>query len=376
MRKICYITGTRADFGLMQNTLQAIHRFEGLELSMLVAGMHLDARYGRTICDIESSGLPITACVEFEPGPATGAKMARDIGRMLLGFTDALSSIRPDMLLLLGDRGEMLAGALAAIHLNIPVVHIHGGERSGTVDEPIRHAISKLSHFHFVATSEARDRLIRMGEQPANIYVSGAPGLDGIAALATESRFELCAEFKLDPGKKIALFVYHPVLQEAASAAADVRSVLELLVQDNIQVIAMKPNSDAGSDQIREVLENYANRNDVFVATHFPRNRFVSAMKAADLLIGNSSAGIIEAASFGTPVINIGSRQNMRERNLNVIDSSMERGAIAAAIARALDSGRFEIQNVYGDGKSAFRIARLLAKLVIKDHVLAKTNAY
>jgi GDP/UDP-N,N'-diacetylbacillosamine 2-epimerase (hydrolysing) len=375
-RKICYITGTRADFGLMHSTLVAIDRAEGLELAIVVTGMHLVEHYGRTVEDIEATKLPIAARIKVDVEPATGATMARNIGTMLTGFVDTLLTIKPDLVLLLGDRGEMLAGALAAIHLNIPVAHIHGGERSGTVDEPVRHAISKLAHFHFTATEDARNRLVRMGEQPDHVWVTGAPGLDGIESLATAGRTELVNEMGLDPDRPVALLVYHPVLQEEASAGDSTMSILDALRQQNVQVIALKPNSDAGSQRVREALEACGSKTDVRVVTHFSRNRFVSWMAVVNLMVGNSSAGIIEAASFGTPVINVGSRQNLRERNLNVIDVPAERTAIEEAIVRSLASGRYKQGNVYGDGKTADRIVRLLKAAPLNAAVLAKTNAY
>ena len=172
MRRILYLTGTRADFGLMRATLAGIQAHPELKLGLLVTGMHLDPRYGDTVREVEASGLPVVARVPVALGDDDGATMARAIGLELLGAVDALASFHPDLLLLLGDRGEMLAGAIAALHLNIPIVHLHGGELSGTVDEPVRHAISKLAHYHFTATEGARERLIRMGERPEHIHVT------------------------------------------------------------------------------------------------------------------------------------------------------------------------------------------------------------
>lgn len=375
-RKICYITGTRADFGLMQSTLQAIHQSDDLALSIVVTGMHLDEQYGHTIDGIVAAGLPVSAKVVCDHASPHGATMARNIGIMLTGFVDALSDIKPDLVLLLGDRGEMLAGALAAIHLNIHIAHIHGGERSGTVDEPIRHAISKLSHFHFTATKDARDRLVRMGELAERVCVTGAPGLDGLEKLACVGRETLMTEMGLDLKAPVALMVYHPVLQESSSAGEGAHHILNALHAQGVQVVALKPNSDAGSDQIRSVLKTRANEPGIRVVTHFSRERFISWMAAADLMIGNSSAGIIEAASFGTPVINIGSRQNLRERNTNVINTPVDAVAIESAVARALAHGPYAQKNIYGDGHAFGRIVDLLKTVSLDPAVLAKSNAY
>jgi GDP/UDP-N,N'-diacetylbacillosamine 2-epimerase (hydrolysing) len=375
-RRICYVTGTRADFGLMLTSLQAIQAHPDLDLDLVVTGMHLSDAHGHTVQEIRDAGLPIRAEFPVPLDPATGATMARNLGRMVMAFVDEWDKDCPDLVLLLGDRGEMLAGAIAAIHLNLPVVHVHGGERSGTVDEPIRHAISKLSHWHFVATAASRERLIRMGECPDAIWVTGAPGLDGLVQLANVPRDTLCKEQGLDAQRPIALMVFHPVLQEAAKAADAARLILDSLRDQGIQVVALMPNSDSGSGAIRDVLQQRNGQHGVRVLTHLLRRRFVSWMAQCDVMIGNSSAGIIEAATFGTPVLNIGSRQNLRERNANTVDAPLERKAMLQALQALLDKGRLPGTNLYGDGKTAARMADLLASLRLTPELLMKTNAY
>lgn len=375
-RRICYISGTRADFGLMRSTLQILRDHLELDLSVIVTGMHLSQAYGHTADEIEAAGLRIAARVPVPLEPATGATMARNLGTMVTAFTDALEAERPDVVLLLGDRGEMLAGALAAIHLNIPVAHIHGGERSGTVDEPVRHAISKLSHLHFTATQEAADRLVRMGENPANIHVTGAPGLDGLVDAELPDLTEVTRLHGLDPERRFALMVYHPVLQEAATAPDDARRILKGLTDAGLQVLALMPNADAGSDGVRAVLTKAKGTPDITVRTHLARPAFIAAMAHADLMIGNSSAGIIEAASFGTPVLNVGPRQNLRERNANVRDVEATGPALAYGIADLLAKGRLAPVNVYGDGQAGPRIARLLASVPLDAALMMKVNGY
>lgn len=375
-RRICYLTGTRADFGLMQSTLQAINASAGLALDVVVTGMHLSERFGLTVREIEAAGLNVTARIPVDTDHSSGAVMARNLAKTLEGCVTAFEQLRPDMVLLLGDRGEMLAGALAAIHLNIPVAHIHGGERSGTVDEPVRHAISKLAHFHFVATQGAHERLIRMGERADHVFVTGAPGLDGLNELATIDRVALCNGVDFDPDRGIALFVYHPVLQEADKAADQAQALLEACLAQGLQVMAMMPNSDAGSEAVCTVLESYQNHPQVRGLTHLPRPEFVSWMAACDVMVGNSSSGIIEAANFGTPVLNVGVRQNLRERNVNVTDIAETGDGLGDALGKALRQRRFPSQNVYGDGQAGQQIVTLLATLDISSSVLLKANAY
>jgi len=373
-RRICYLTGTRADFGLMKSTLHAIAADPRLQLELIVTGMHLSERYGNTVAEIETGGFDIAARIPVELGDASAASMAINLGSMLLGFVPVLQAMKPDLLLLLGDRGEMLAGALAAIHLGIPVAHLHGGERSGTVDEPVRHAITKLAHLHLVATSEARDRIVRMGERGEVVHVVGAPGVDGLVETPRPDRAALCQEAGFDPARPVALMVFHPVLQEADDAARQVREVLS--AAEGLQVLALMPNSDAGSEAVRKELNMAAEGGRVSLRTHLRREDYIGWLANADVLFGNSSSGIIEAASFGTPVVNIGTRQNLRERNSNVVDVPVEAGAVRAALSAAVANGRHVPANVYGDGQAGRRIVELLATTQLNASLMAKCNAY
>lgn len=379
MRRVCYISGTRADFGLMRSTLTAIRDNPESDLSVVVTGMHLSPAHGNTVAEIEAAGLSICARVTVPLEPATGATMARNLGTMLGAFVDALEVERPDIVLLLGDRGEMLMGALAAIHLNIPVAHVHGGERSGTVDEPVRHAISKLSHLHFTATEAARERLVSMGEDSEHIEVTGAPGLDGLIEADVPDRSAVAWAHGLDPVRPFALMVYHPVLQETATAAADTIAILSALQAADLQIIAVMPNADAGSDDVRSALVAAGGGGGLILHNHLARPDFVAVMARADLMVGNSSAGIIEAASFGTPVLNVGSRQNLRERNANTLDVSCRDESIANGIRTQLAKGRYPMRNIYGHpegGRAADRISEALISAVLDDRLLMKVNRY
>lgn len=376
MRKICYISGTRADFGLMAATLRQIQDDPRLALSLLVTGMHLSPLYGETIREIHNAGLRIAGEVRVNVDAPTGASMARGIATMLDGFTVALAKDRPDLVLLLGDRGEMLAGAIAALHLGIPIAHIHGGERSGSVDEPVRHAISKLAHLHFTATSAARERLIRMGEDAARVWVTGAPGLDGLAEAATIDRATLCAEVGLDPARKIALCVFHPVVNDSTDQGAQLIALLHAALSQGCQVIALEPNSDAGSAEIRSALAALSANHALVVRKHLERGRFVSWMAECDVMIGNSSSGIIEAATFGTPVVDVGPRQHLRETGANVIHAPASEPEIAAAIEAALRAPREPGTNIYGDSRARERIVNILATHELATQLLAKCNAY
>jgi GDP/UDP-N,N'-diacetylbacillosamine 2-epimerase (hydrolysing) len=375
-RRVTYITGTRADFGLIRNCLGAISESKVLDLDVIVTGMHLDEHFGFTVKEVEAAGFPIRDRIPIDLRRATGAGMAIGIGNMITGFTEALANSPPDVVLLLGDRGEMLAGAIAAIHLNIPIVHVHGGERSGTVDEPVRHAISKLAHYHFVATAGSRDRLIRMGERPENIYVVGAPGIDGIQGISLLSRAGLMKQRGLDPNKLVALLLYHPVLVDAESAGQDVAIILEALKLENFQTVALHPNADAGNRGIREMLDIAAAAGDIQLISHMVREEFLAWVSAADVMIGNSSAGIIEAASFKTRVIDIGSRQAMRERGGNVFDVDVNLQGIRSELAKVQLGEKLDVNNIYGDGQTAGRVVTLMENIPLDQNILAKSNAY
>lgn len=376
MRKILYVTGTRADYGLMAATLQRIRSHPQLALQLVVTGMHLSAKFGMTVNEIEQARLPIVARIPTRVDDRSAEGMSRGIGQMVIGLTDAIKANRPDLVLLLGDRGEMLAGAIAALHLGVPVAHLHGGERSGTVDEPVRHAITKLSHWHFVASEQSRERVIRMGERPEHVWVTGAPALDGLATLPLPSREDTLVDLGLPAGSRYALVLFHPVVQEARQAHAQTLALREALERSvsasGRAVVWLDPNADAGGGEILRALNGALVRR----IRHLPRPRFLAALRHADLLAGNSSAGIIEAASFGTPVVNIGSRQRARERNANTRDCDATLESIADTLQAQLAHGPYAPGNVYGDGRAGERIVELLAGQPFAPDLLDKVNTY
>ena len=375
-RRITYLTGTRADFGLMAQALKAIAATPGVDLQLVATGMHLSAEHGHTLDEVRASGLPVAAEVPMDMATRTGASMALGLAQCLRGVTQELERRRPDVLLLLGDRGEMLAGAIAALHLGITCVHVHGGERSGTVDEPMRHAISKLATYHFAATEDARARLVRMGEDESRIFVTGAPGIDGLRDLGEAPRELALRELGLPVASKFILAVFHPVVQQAAEAARQTRELAQVLRGVALPVLWLEPNADAGSKDILQALDAEALPAGSRRATHLGRRLFSLAMNHCEAMAGNSSAGIIEAATFGTPVVNIGDRQRLREHGPNVVDVEAEPTAIGAALRAQLAHGKWPCENSWGDGRTAGRIAHLLATLPLGGKLLEKTNSY
>lgn len=302
--------------------------------------------------------------------------MAHGIGHAVIGLTDAMRRHAPDIVLLLGDRGEMLAGAIAALHGGIPIAHLHGGERSGTVDEPVRHAISKLSHWHFVATDESRERLVRMGERPERVWVTGAPSLDGIVAEAGLSREATLRVVGLEAQDRYVLVLFHPVVQEADDACSQTQALRQALervvISGGRQVVWLDPNADAGGGGILQALTGASVRR----IRHLPRAHYLAALRHADILAGNSSSGIIGAASFGTPVVNVGSRQNARQRNANTYDCEPRQTAIESALQAQLAHGPYAPINVYGEAGAGERIVDLLANHPLSPDILNKVNTY
>jgi len=378
-RRVFYLSGTRADFGLMAGTLRQIAAHPGLSLQLIVTGMHLSAAYGMTVREIEAQQLPIIARIPTEVNERSPTAMSHAIGRLIIELAVLFERERPDLLLVLGDRGEMLAAAVAALHIGVPVVHLHGGERSGTIDESVRHAITKLSHWHFVATEESRERVIRLGERPEHVWVTGAPSLDDLEPVRQSSRAEALTALGLSAQSRFAVVLFHPVVQERHDAyeqtRALARAVDRALIERGVEVIWLDPNADAGSADILKAARERPDRAIRFLP-HLPRPTFLLALRHCELLVGNSSAGIIESASLGTPVVNIGTRQRYRERNLNTRDCVGDAESIEAAIVQSIRGGRFPESNRYGDGASGARIVELLATQPIAADLLDKVNAY
>lgn len=376
VRRLIYLSGTRADFGLMKSTLQRIAATPGLSLEIAVTGMHLSEAHGSTVNEVRAAGLAVCAEIPLDMATRTGHSMALGVADCLRGMTDLLAREQPDFLLLLGDRGEMLASAIAALHVGVPCVHIHGGERSGTVDEPVRHAISKLASYHFAATNGSRERLVRMGEDSSRVFVTGAPGLDGLTELGAMARADCARALGLAGDGPFVLAVFHPVVQQAGQACAQTLALLRALQGIALPVIWLEPNADAGSLEIIAALDEATLPRGSVRLTHLPRPLFAAAMRHCEVLAGNSSAGIIEAASFGTPVVNVGDRQRLRERNANVSDVPPEAEAIEDGLRAALSHGRWPCDNLWGDGRAGERIAGLLATLPAGPELLEKVNSY
>jgi UDP-N-acetylglucosamine 2-epimerase (non-hydrolysing) len=380
MRQIAVVTGTRAEYGLLRALLKEITCSPTLALRLMVTGAHLSARFGSTCQEIEADGFPIADRIDLELDGDSPLEIARVVARSIVGFAGAFERNRPDLLVLLGDRYEILGAAQAALLARIPIAHIHGGELTeGAIDEAIRHCLTKMSHLHFTAAEPYRRRVIQLGERPERVFNVGAPGNDDLLDAALPSVDELESELGLDLKSGYFVVTYHPVTLDQGDPAAplaELQSALDAFAA--VKVIITGVNADPGNRAVAESLAAYARKNPqrVRLETSLGRRRYLAAVKHSLAVIGNSSSGVIEAPGFPVPSVNIGDRQRGRLRANSVIDCPAERGAIIAAIERALSpqfgAGLAGMVSPYGKGGAAKEIARILRDTPL-DRAVAKT---
>ncbi|MGD1105974.1 MAG: UDP-N-acetylglucosamine 2-epimerase [Terracidiphilus sp.] len=375
-RRIGVVTTSRADYSHLYWPLRELAANPEIELGVFALGPHLSPQFGNTLQEIERDGFPIQARIECLLSSDTDTGMAKTIGLAILGLADALTAWRPDLLLLIADRYEMLAPASTALALRIPVAHIEGGEVSqGAIDDAVRNALTKLAHIHFTSTETARLRVIAMGEEPWRVHRAGAPSLDHLRRSTLLDRAALEARLGLLLVQPTLVVAWHPVtILRDTNAESD--AFFAALTQAPGKIVFVYPNADAGSlaliDRARTLA---ATRAHTHVFVNLDAVTYWSLLRHADVLVGNSSSGIMEAASFALPVVNVGIRQQGRERARNVIDVPAESHAIRAALDRALSPAFREslagMTNPYGDGTAAQTIARVLASVPL-DGLLIK----
>lgn len=337
-RKIVVLTGTRAEYGLLYWTMRELQKAD-VDLSLIVTGAHLSADHGMTVKQIEADGFPITARVDMKLASDMPLDIAKSMGVAVSGIAQALSEIKPDIAVILGDRYEMLAAASAASMLKIPIAHIQGGEvTEGAMDESIRHAITKLSYWHFATTEPYRQRIVQLGEDPARVFMVGAPGVDNIALLPLLSKEALTKELGIPLASPVILFTYHPETLSVVPAEKQIDTVIAALGEMNdCTIIITGANADSGGRTINQKLQAFAvSRTGVVFRMSFGSLLYLSAMKACDVVVGNSSSGVIEAPVMGKAVVNIGNRQAGRIRTPSVIDVGCASGTIVAGIKKAL----------------------------------------
>lgn len=375
-RRICVFTGSRADYGHLRILLRLLQADPDIALQVIVCGQHLMPRFGETWRDIERDGLAIAARIEMDPAGDAPEDIVRAVGRGTMGAADALARLEPEIAVILGDRYEMLAMGQAALLMGIPIAHIHGGEvTEGAVDDSIRHALTKMAHLHFAAAPAYARRVIQMGEDPGRVFDFGAPGLDQLSETEFLDEKELEAELGLPVGQGLLLVTYHPETTLHGSQAAAIAALLAALNEfPDRSVLFTGVNSDAGNRDIDSAIAAYvADRADrTKLVTSLGQRRYLSAMRLARAVIGNSSSGMIEAPALGVPTVNIGARQAGRLRSASIVDCPAETTAISSAIRQVLDpdfrSRARRSEPAYGRGGSSARIAQVL-KTVAADRL-------
>lgn len=378
MRTIGVVTVARSDYGIYLPVLRKIQEDPDLKLHLIVSGMHLSTEFGLTVKAIETDGFQIGDRVEMLLSSDAPEGIAKSMGLGTIGFGQACARFRPDILVVLGDRFEMHAAAVAALPFKIPVAHIHGGEiTEGAIDNALRHSMTKLSHLHFVAAGEYARRLIQMGEEPWRVIISGAPALDSIRSIGLLLREELADRIGIRLEKDPLLVTYHPVTLEYEHTEWQVKQLLEALKSFDLPVVFTMPNADTNGRVITRMMEAFVGENPAakIVANLGPQAYF-SMMAIAAAMVGNSSSGIIEAPSFKLPVVNIGTRQRGRLRAKNVIDVEYECAAIVNGITRAISS-EFrstlnDLTNPYGEGRASEVIVQHLKRVALDNRLLVK----
>ena len=372
MKKVCIVTGTRAEYGLLKPVIDKVYHSDLLELQLVVTGMHLSTEFGLTYKEIEEDGYPITSKVEMLLGSDTPVGITKSMGVAMIGFADCFDQNKPDIVVILGDRYEMLAAASAAMIARIPIAHIHGGELTeGIIDEAIRHSITKMSHIHFTTVEEYRKRVIQLGESPSTVYNLGALGVENAKKVNLLPKEELENMIGFQFHFPTIMVTYHPVTLEKTFAQKQFEEILDVIDRHKeISVIFTKANADTDGRIINEMIDEYVNLNKDRCRgyTSLGQKKYLSALQFCDAVVGNSSSGIIEVPSFKIPTVNIGDRQKGRARAESVIDCGNGGEQIDAALMKAL-SDEFRdkisgIKNPYEGEKTSEKIVEIISKRV------------
>jgi UDP-hydrolysing UDP-N-acetyl-D-glucosamine 2-epimerase len=377
-KKVAIVTTSRADYSIYRPVLMELGRRPLLSPMIVASGTHLSPQHGMTVTAIEADGFPVTEQVPLLVAGDDGIATNKSMALGLLGFSDVFQRIRPDIVLVLGDRYEMFSAALAALSLNIPIGHIHGGELTiGAFDDSIRHSITKLSHLHFVSCVEAAIRVRQLGEDPQRIFLVGAPALDALSDLKSPPLEAVLERVGLGGSAKPVLATFHPTTRDLTSPIDQVTPMLDALAAAGLPVILTAPNADPGGAAIRATLDAFVKGHpQIVLSENLGPTWYFAAMRHAAFMIGNSSSGILEAASFGLPVIDIGSRQEGRTRGANVLHCDNDAAAIKAAIGKVTSDGfaklAAETDNPYFAGGAASKIADAIEKSPARENLIHK----
>jgi GDP/UDP-N,N'-diacetylbacillosamine 2-epimerase (hydrolysing) len=379
-RRILVALESRATFGYSVNVIRRMMADSAIEVQTLVCGMHLMPEMGNTVETITMAGIPVSARVPLSPGPGPGG-WPRAMGQAIVGFTDAYERLKPDIVLISGDRAETFAIAVAAVYMGLPVAHIQAGDKSGHIDDAARMALAKLVHVHLAPGADARDRLRRLGEEEFRIFDVGAPQLDDMVGRDFRvHRVEIDGR-TFDLSQRYLILLQHPVFTEHEAAQEQIEETVHACSATGLPIVWIYPNSDLGYLPILDVIRARSRNPQVTIAPNLDRESYLALLANAACLVGNSSSGILEAPTFQTPVVNIGNRQRGRPQASNIINCGYQRGEIALALSQALHDETFlaacrRAVNPFGDGQSAPRIAQALRDITIDRRLLDKQTTY
>ncbi|MBI4234982.1 UDP-N-acetylglucosamine 2-epimerase (hydrolyzing) [Candidatus Peregrinibacteria bacterium] len=375
-KKIAYVTCTRTDYGLMLPVLQAVQNSPELELKLYYSGLHLMKKFGNTQAMVKKD-FPAAKLVKGTFKSDNRFGVTEFIGTFIKNLAASFAADRPDFVLNIGDRPEVLAIATVCVYLGIPSGHLHGGDKSSTVDEIARHAITKLSHLHFPATKDAATRIKKMGEEPWRIHVCGAPALDYIMQEKLLTRKELCADLHLDPKSQFILILQHPASENYSQSGEQMRQTIAAAKTFKLPIVIIYPNGDPGSRAMINIIQKEKDNSLFRIFTNLEYKKFLTLEKEAAVWLSNSSAAMIESSSFKTPVVNIGNRQDGRLHGNNVIHAACKKDEIMKAIEKSLFDKTYlkslkTIKNPWGQGKAGKRIAQILAEIELNQELLYK----
>ena len=380
MKKIACITGTRGEYGAISSVLREISKSHDFDLVVIATGMHLMPKFGNTINEIKKDGYEIHKIDAVYKKDTLGSTL-KFISRFLDGLTDELVKLKPDLILLIGDRAEMLAGAIAGQYLNIPVAHLSGGDLTGHVDDSVRHAITKLSDFHFPTNERSKETIIKMGEAEERVHLVGATSIDNIKNKEIPEKEKIAKKYDLNVSKPYIIALQHPVINEIDDVEKHTKNMMDAIVDLKIQSVVIYPNADAGGRKIIDITNQYKNYPFIKIAKNVEYKGYFGLLKYASAIVGNSSSAIIESPSFGIPAINIGTRQIGRLRAENVIDIGYEKEEIIKAIKKSLDDETFksrcrQCKSPYGDGTAGKKIVKILSELKSKNKIMKKKTSF
>lgn len=383
MRKILVVTGTRSEYGLLYNTMREIQKSEKLELQLIVTGNHLVSDFGGTIKEIKKDGFNIDEEIDMIINSDRKSALVKSMGIEIIQMAQSFDRLKPDLLLILGDRYETFMAATCAMMMNVSIAHMNGGESTeGAIDEQIRHAITKMAHIHFPGAEYYKERIIKMGEEAWRVFNVGQAGVENIKRIELYSKEAIEEELNILDKKRLFMITYHPVTLEIENVEMQVDNLLEALKEFDGNYVFTYPNADFGSKVIIDKINKFADENkNAYIFSSLGQKRYLSLLKYADVMVGNSSSGIIESQVFKLPVVNIGNRQKGRLRTQNIIDTGYSKAEILEGIKRALQDEQFKnqldnIDNIYGDGNTSTKIIKVLETINIDKKLLEKKMSY